>query len=187
MVISVSLPMLFSATENRLLQQTISIVEQNGTQVLQNAALNIRNSEKILSPAIGATGSVLALQTSSGALNPVIIGINSGSIYIIKHATRELISSPQVAVQDFIIRNTSTSASRQSVSITFRVSRTIRLQQPHSYTQRFESAVALFPDDVATGDECGCAAPACQGNNVYGWQVCENSTCLAATSPLQCP
>lgn len=186
-IVGTALPMLFSATENRLLQQTISIVEQNGTQVIQNTGLKIRQAERVLSPAIGQTGSVLALQTASGALNPTIIGLSSGSIVLVEHTTRELVSSPQVAVQDFEVRNTSTSETRQSVTVSFRVSRTIRLQQPHSYAQRFEFVVNLLPDDVATGDECGCIPPYCQGNNVYAWQVCQSSTCLSASTQLQCP
>jgi len=187
MVISVALPMLFSATENRLLQQTISIVEQNGTQVQQNIAFNIRQSERILSPAIGMSGSVLVMQTSSGGMNPIIVGLSSGSIVIIEHFTRELISSPQVAITKFVVTNTSTSATRQSVNISFHASRTIRLQQPHSYGRRFESLINLLPDDVTYTDTCGCSAPTCQGNNVYGWQACENEVCVAASTQLQCP
>ena len=98
LIVSVALPLLFSATESRLLQQTISIVEQNGTQVLQNVTLRIRHGERILDPPMGETGSVLALQTGSGTTNPTIIGTSSGSVYIIEYATRERISSPQVAI-----------------------------------------------------------------------------------------
>lgn len=187
MIIGAILPVLFSATENRILQQTISLVEQNGTQILQNIALRVRNAERILGPASGAEGSVLALQTSSGAIDPTIIGINSGSIVIIEHATLETISSDQVAVQDFQIRNTSVSATRQSVLVSFLVSRTIRLQQPHSYQQRFEAVMTLLPNDRPQGNACGCVAPACQGGNIYGWEVCDLGVCGTASTPLQCP
>ena len=186
-VITAAMPLLYGATENRLLQQTISIVEQNGTQILQNTALHIRQSERILAPAAGQTGSVLALQTASGGLNPTIIGVVSGSLVIIQHSTLELVSSPQVAITDLVVRNTSTSASRQSVLITFRVSRTIRLQQPHSYSQRFEEAVTLPPDDVPYVDDCSCVTPYCSGHNVYAWQICESNSCLSASTQMQCP
>jgi type II secretory pathway pseudopilin PulG len=187
LVLAVAMPMLFSATENRLLQQTISIVEQNGTQVLENASLRIHHAERILDPPMGMTGSVLTMQTGSGSTNPTIIGVSSGSIVIIEHATQEPISSSQVAVQDFVVRNTSTSASRQSVKISFRLSRTIRLQAPHSYAQNFEETVSLLPNDVPQGDACGCPEPSCEGGNIYDWQVCENGSCLFASTPLQCP
>ena len=179
LIVALALPLLFSSTEHRMLQQTVSIVEQNGTQILQNVTLRARRSERILKPLPGQTGSVLALQTGSGATNPTLIGLSSGAIVIVEHKTRETVSSPQVAVQDFIVRNTSTSAGRQSLQISFRIARTIRLQMPHSYTQYFEAGIALLPD--------GCELPACSGANRYQWQVCETGVCLTATTPLQCP
>lgn len=186
-VIAVALPMLFSATENRLLQQTISIVEQNGTQVLQTTTQQIRLAERILSPAVGATGSVLVMQTGSGATDPILIGYSSGTIVLIQHTIRETITSPQVAVLDFEVRNTSTSATRQSAEISFRLSRTIRLQQPHSYVQNFQGAAALLPDDVPSGGSAFCIVPACLGDNIFRWSVWENGSCYTATSQLQCP
>lgn len=187
LVIATALPMLFAATENRILQQTIAIVEQNGTQILQNTTLRIRNAERIISPAIGQTGSVLVLQTASGATNPTIIGLNSGSIIIIERDVREVVSSTQVAIENFIVRNTSDSADNQSVTIAFDASRTIRLQQPHSYGRGFVLGVHLHPNDEPTG-ECGCGAPACLGNNVLQWHMCDfDLGCLSATTTMQCP
>lgn len=187
MVIATALPLLFSATENRLLQQTISAVEQNGTQVIQNSGLYIRQAERIISPAMGQTGSVLVLQTASGATNPTILGYITGSVIVARGNVAELISSSQVAVQNFIVRNTSVSPTNQSVSITFRVSRTIRLQAPHSYAQTFEGTYHLFNDDIEEGNTCQCNAPSCLANNVYQWQYCQVNNCLTAKTQLKCP
>ncbi len=187
MVVAVALPMFYSATENRLLQQTISIVEQNGTQMLQNASLHIRNAERVVSPAAGQTGSVLVLQTSSGATDPTIIGISSGTLVIIEHASKQPVSSPQVAIQNFVVRNTSVSATRPSVRITFTLSRTIRLQMPHSYSRSFDATVSLLPDDIATGNPCGCPPPTCDGGDTYTWRVCQAGVCYAATTSMECP
>lgn len=181
------LPLLFSAAEDRLLQQTISVVEQNGAQVLQNVTIRINNSERIISPAAGHTGSVLVLQTSSGATNPTIVGLSSGSLIIVEHTLQQTITSTQVAVNSFSVKNTSTSTSHQSVHFTFQISRTTRLQQPHYYSQNFETTAALFPADQPVGAACGCPAPYCSGANVYNWQICEAGTCYAATTPLTCP
>jgi type II secretory pathway pseudopilin PulG len=186
MVIATALPLLFSATENRLLQQTISTVEQNGTQIVQNAGIYIRNAERIVQPAIGQTGSVLVLQTSSGATNPTIIGISSGSLSVIEFDLLEHISSPQVAVQHFEVRNTSTSADRQSVAISFRISRTIRLQQPHSYAQNFETTFSLMPDDVTEGDDCQCMPASCDGGDIFQWQICDAGNCMSASAQMDC-
>lgn len=187
MVIAITLPLLFSATENRLLQTTISIVEQNGAQILGNVSQRIRAGEKIISPAMGSTGSVLVLQTASGSTDPTIIGMNSGSLVIIEHLTRETVSTEQVAVTNFVVRNTSTSATRQSVSISFIVSRTIRLQMPHSYVRSFETTVSLLPSDVVVGNSCGCVAPSCGANDAYTWEVCETSACYSVSTTLECP
>ena len=187
MVIGMILPILFSTTENRMLQQTIATVEQNGAQVMQTIELRVRDSERILDPAIGATGSVLTLQTGSGTTNPTIIGIYSGSLIVIRQSSKQTISSLQVAIQNFVVRNTSISVARQSVSISFRVSRTIRLQQPHSYARQFEGGFNLLPDDVTSGNRCGCGAPKCQAAVTYQWEVCSGTSCLLASTPLQCP
>ncbi len=187
MIISVALPLFFSATENRLLQQTISVVEQNGTQMLQNTSIHVHASERIISPAAGHTGSVLVLQTGDTATDPTIIGISSGSLVIIKHATKEPVSSPQVAITNLVFKNTSTSTSRQSLKMSFNLSRTIRLQMPHSYARMFETTFSLLPDDVTHGNPCGCLAPTCAAGDQYTWRVCENSLCYTATTDMECP
>jgi hypothetical protein len=187
MVMGMILPILFSATENRLLQQTISTVEQNGAQTMQVILLRARQAERVLSPAMGQTGSVLALQMGSGSVNPTIIGISSGSLVVIQMATKQIISSSQVAITDFVIRNTSTSSTRQSVMISFKVSRTIRLQQPHSYGRVFVGGFNLLPDDIAVGNACNCPVPSCLSPGIYRWDVCDYPSCLTASTALQCP
>lgn len=187
LVVAVSLPVFFSASANRVLQQTVSIVEQNGTQILQNITLRVKGAQRILLPPLGETGSLLVLETSSGALSPVIIGVQSGSLVIVDHTTRQTITSSQVAVLDFAVRNTSASASRQSASLSFRVSRTIRLQQPRSYAKVFEATIGLPPDDTIDDHGCVCDIPVCLGNNVFQWEVCEQETCYRATTPIKCP
>lgn len=185
MVVSVTLPMMFIAAENRLLQQTVSVVEQNGTQAIQNVGLKVRNSETIQYPAAGQTASYAVLQTGSGGTNPIIIGIQSGAIVIIQRAIKETITTEQVGINEFRVRNTSTSATSQSIAISFRASRTIRLQQPHSYTQRFDATFGLLPDDRQTG-ACNCPAAACIGGTAIQWYTCDTGVCTEATTALAC-
>jgi len=188
LVAGLTIPILFSATENKLLQQTIAVVEQNGTQVIQNVTYSVRHAERILSPAPGQSGSYLALQTSDRNTNPTIIGVQSGAIVVIKHALKETVSTTQVGVVDFDVINTSVSASRPSALIRFSLSRTIRLQQPHSYAQTFETLLTLPPADAPVGNACGCTGVACLYANVLGWQVCgDDDACAEVTTGLQCP
>ncbi len=184
MVVSVTLPMLFTAAENRLLQQTVSVVEQNGTQAVQNIGLKVRNAETIVYPAIGQTAKYLVLQTGSGLTNPIIIGALSGAVVIIQRSTKETVTTEQVGVDQFRVRNTSTSTMSQSVAISFRASRTIRLQSPRSYTQRFDATFGLFPDDRQTGS-CNCPPASCTANALT-WYMCNTGVCEEATTALEC-
>lgn len=186
MVLVVMLPLLFSATESRLRQQTIALVENNGMQIVQNLTRRARNAERILQPVAGSTGAVLALQHGSGGLHPIIFGIQTGSLIVIERDTKRAITSNQVAVIDFVIRNTSTAADKQSFTYSFRVSRTIRLEQPHTYDRRFQGALTLHPDDTPLSGGCNCAVPSCNAG-IYSWNVCSASSCAARTEPMTCP
>ena len=188
-VTGIAMPLLFSAAEDRLLQQTISAVEQNGAQILQNSAQRIHNSERILSPAMGHTGSLLALQTGSGGTNPTTIGVLTGSVLIIERTLQQTISSTDVAVTNFVVRNTSTSATHQSVELSFNVIRTTRLVQPHYYQKYFDLTVGLLPTDLPKGTNASCAAPFCLPANNYHWQIFNTATglCYAAQTQLNCP
>ena len=181
------LPMLFSATEDRLLQQTVSAVEQNGAQILQTIGYHVHHAERIIAPDRQQTGTLLTLQTSSGTTNPTIIGLNSGALVLIERAIRQDISSSQVAVESFTVQNTSTSDARGSLLVRFTLSRTIRLQAPRRYYQTFEGAFSLYPADDTKGDKCHCAEPGCATASLYVWQVCSTGACETAQTQLQCP
>lgn len=184
----VALPLLFTSSDNRLLQQTVSIVEQNGSQLLQYIGQYVRSSERILDPPAGQTGAVLTLQTESGSTMPTILGTESGTLVLIRRALKQDLSSPQVAIKDFVVRNTSVSSARPSVLIQFRVSRTIRLHAPRTYERTFEELFTLYPDDVLATQPCSCSAPQCLvGGGNYVWHVCEGSHCSLVQTPLHCP
>jgi type II secretory pathway pseudopilin PulG len=181
------LPLLYTATEQRLLQQTVATVERNGTQLLQIIGGITRPAQKILAPARGSTGSVLVLQTDSGATNPIIIGVSTGSIILIQAATNQVLSSRQVAIENFVVRNTSLNdTTSQSFIISYTISRVIRLQQPRSYAQKFETAINLFPADLKAVPLCSCAGPSCS-NGTYTWQICPSGSCQSASIALDCP
>jgi type II secretory pathway pseudopilin PulG len=189
MVVSVVLPLLFSTTETRLRQQTISLVEDNAAQAVQNLMRRVRNSERILSPVAGSTGSVLVLQNASGSLNPIIFGVQTGSLVVIERDVRWEVTSSQVAFLDFVVRNTSTSANRNSVDYSFRISRTIRLEQPHTYDRWFHGAATIHPDDTPQGGSCGCPASYCTNGvyDMYSWYICTNQLCYLRSDHVGCP
>jgi len=196
----VMLPMLYATVETRMRQQTIELVEDNANQALQqtielvednaNQALQqierrIRNAERIIAPAMGSTGSVLVLQMASGSLNPTIIGAQTGALLVIEYDLRRTLTSSQVAISKFIVRNTSSDDDAPSASFSFTVSRTIRLQMPHTYTRLFEAAATLHPADDPQGD-CGCSAASCS-DGVVTWYVCSGGTCSEREDDMACP
>jgi type II secretory pathway pseudopilin PulG len=186
LVAVLTIPLLFTTAENRMLQQTIAIVELNGTQTIQTVTLSIRAAERILYPPIGGTGSFLALQMADELKSPIIFGIDNGRMTKIQHDTREMFTSTQVAVEDFVVRNTSVDDDHHSVAITFRVSRTIRLEQPRSYRRDFETAVSLSPVDIPIGNACGCTVPSCANTGAVLWKICPSGVCWEATTTLVC-
>ncbi|MBI1812803.1 hypothetical protein HYR82_03405 [Candidatus Peregrinibacteria bacterium] len=179
------LPLLFASTENRLLQESISLVEHNGTLILQSLAQNTHHAERVIGPGMGEQGKVLALQSASGAMNPTIFALSGGSFIIVQHTNQQIISASQVAVQNFTVRNTSTSSTRQSVLVSFTVSRTLRLEAPRTYSQGFEALFTLYPVDKTVGNQCG-VTPGCIDSGHYSWQIFDAGVCQNASTTLNC-
>ena len=187
-VIGAILPVLMLSNENRSLQQTASIVEQNGGQLVEHIGRYIRHAERIIVPALGSTGAVLVLQTESGTTNPTILGVGSGTLVVIQRALKQDLSTPQVAMSNFVVRNTSTSSTRQSVLVTFTITRTIRLQAPHTYQRDYRIVYSLYPDDLLATSACTCSTPYClAGGDNFLWNVCNGSDCDLVTTQLDCP
>jgi len=182
---SAILVLLFSSTEQRARQQAIATVDQNGVQLLQTLARRIRRAEKIIDPPLQASGAILYLQMADNDENPTIIASQSGAILVVQHDTLKTLSSEQVIVSNFTIRNTSAADDRQSLLLSFTLSRSGVLPQTLEYVRTFETLITLFPDDDSQGDECGCSAPVCVAG-VYTWQVCDADECSNATEVLSC-
>lgn len=178
------MPLMFSSTENRVLQESIAHVENNGSQLMQVIGAAVRDAEKILDPLPRETGPVLALQMSSGSLTPTIFGTLTGSVLRVQKITHEIISANEVAVENFRVRNVSNGYST-GVTISFKLSRTLRLEAPRIYSQQFQSTFNMFTKNTLRGDSCGLALPGCTGGDHYSWQVCD-PLAENATRQLDC-
>jgi type II secretory pathway pseudopilin PulG len=180
------LPFLFAVTESRQRQDAIALVEQNGAQVMQSIIQQVRSAERILDPAPGGTGFILALQTDSGATNPTIIARDSGSIVLVRGHSRRILSSDLVGVTHFAVDNTSSSEDHPSIAVSLDLRRIIRLHQPLVYESHFDTVINLYPDDEVTGGECNCVNPYCDtASGSYVWQVCIDNLCVPY-SDFQC-
>ena len=186
MVSGVVLTVMTFSSEQRLRHQNIETVEREGIQMLETMARRIRNAEIIQMPSISTSGAVLALLMSDQSISPTIFAVTaSGVLQVAQHDTVSRFSATGITISDLDIANTSFSATKQSVLLSFTASRSPGFVTAVPYVRTFESLVTLFPDDQVSSDDCGCGAPVCT-NGVLSWQVCNQSTCSAATSTLPC-
>ncbi|MDD5026773.1 MAG: hypothetical protein PHH13_05385 [Candidatus Peribacteraceae bacterium] len=173
------------SNEQRLRQQVVSAVDQEGAQLLQLLLRRVHSAERILDPTLGHTGSILALQMADETQNPTIIASQSGAIMVVQRETLQQLTSSKSVASALVVRNTSVSLSRQSIEVSFQLTRTIPLPSPISFTRTFDLTASLFPSDEPTGGQCGCPAPLCEAG-VYRWNVCTNDICADATITLAC-
>jgi len=173
------------SNEQRLRQQVVSAVDQEGAQLLQLLLRRVHSAERILDPASGHTGSILALQMADEAQNPTIIASQSGTVIVVQRETLQQLTSSKSVASALTVRNTSVSLSRQSVEVSFQLTRTIPLPSPLSFARTFELTASLFPSDAPTGGQCGCSEPSCEAG-IYRWNVCTNDVCTEAAISLSC-
>jgi len=178
---------LFATNDQRVRQQTIASVERTGLQMLQTLKWRIEHAERILDPALGASGSLLTMQMASELDNPMILTQQSGALVIVQRETKKIVTPEGTILSDFTVRNTSASRDHPSVFLSFDLSETYPLPSAavQDYTRHFEMLVTPFADDDPQGDLCGCIAPSCQAK-VYRWEVCSNQICSPALITLPC-
>ena len=185
LVSGVVVALLFSSSEQRVRQEAIADVDQSGIQLLQTFTRRIRRAERILDPARGATGSILFLQMAQDSENPTIIAQGSGVILVAEaNSTRPLTGSGNVVATNFLAYNTSPAVDKQSVFISFTISKTVPLTTNPKYSRTFEALISLFPDDQLEGN-CGCTPPVCNEGS-YRWGYCQTGSCSTASAALTC-
>lgn len=179
---------LFATSDQRARQQTITSVERTGLQALQGLRWRIEHAERVQDPPGGSSGSILALQMAAESDDPLIIAADSGSLVFVLHDTKKSLTPEGMTVSHFMVRNMSPSLAHPTVLLSFDLSETYPLPSiaVSQYTQHFEMAVSLLPDDVPVGNACRCTTPICQAGT-YRWQVCSAEECVPATTTLPCP
>lgn len=97
---------LYSIINARVKNQTLSEVEGQGTQVMQILTQTIRNSALISSPANGATGTILSVNTPVAGNNPTVFDLSAGVLRM-KEGTASVIplTNSRVAVSDLSFQN----------------------------------------------------------------------------------
>lgn len=112
-----------SFQQGRIKQQTISEVEQQGTQALQIITQTIRNAKTITTPEIGSSGSSLVLASFVSGTNPTTFDVNSGVLRICEGSscTPVAITSSQVAVSALTFQNLSYASTPGIIKVQFTI------------------------------------------------------------------
>lgn len=181
----VVIALLLSTNENRIRQQSISTVEHTGVQLTQALTRSIRAAERVTFPAMGFTGSALALQMAVASEDPTIISLQSGAIVVARRDTLRTLSSTQVTILDLEVSNTSSAAEHPSVLLHFTVQHVVPVIAQGEYRRTFEVLVTPFPDDAPQGNSCGCPAPSCT-DGFLTWSVCGEESCQPSGVRVPC-
>ncbi|MFH0770030.1 MAG: hypothetical protein V1926_01490 [Candidatus Peregrinibacteria bacterium] len=168
--------------EQRLRQQIAAYVDQQGTQLLSVLTRRVRGAEHILWPETGTSSTVLMLQMGDASLHPTVIALQSGALLLIERDHQQILSPENMVISHFSVRNTSVALSGQSALLSFRAERTIAFPGIRPFSRTFETVIALFPNHVAAGDECGCPLPACEEGRFH-WNICTDGIC--SESPIE--
>lgn len=179
---------LFATSEQRSRQQTIAAVERTGLQALQGLKWRLEHAERIIDPARGATGSLLAMQMGADSDYPLIVALESGSLVLVLRETKKVLTPEGMTASDLLVQNVSPSDARPSLLLSFSLAAPYPIPSSAvaAYSQQFHMAVTLLPEDLPVGNSCGCAAPSCVGGT-YQWHVCTDDTCAPAALTLPCP
>ncbi len=173
---------LITTQQSRVRQSAVSSVDQAGAELLGAMTRTIRRAEKIISPASGATGSILTLQMALNAEYPTMLAKQGSGMTIVQKTGTSALLDSKVSVSDVSFRNVGGS----NVYFSFTISTIIRIIPPATYSRKFNGTVTLFPDDQSEAGGCGtCAAPTCT-NHRYIWNHCENGTCSPSDNTIPC-
>ena len=176
---------LMSTNEQRVRQQMIAGVEQEGIQIMQMLTRRVRRAERIAYPPRGETGSVLSIQVAEQAQDPTIIALETGAIRVAEKDTVRNLSSEGLTITGLEFQNTSATSSSHSVRIIFMASKSTGLPTGGTYERKMQSLVTLFPDDDLAGNPCACSSPTCV-SEVFNWGYCEDESCIDAGNELPC-
>jgi type II secretory pathway pseudopilin PulG len=182
-IIATTITAVFIATQDaRVLQRSISSLEDAGTQLISTISKTTRRAEVVVSPSTSMTGSVLVLQMASNDEFPTMLArIGSGLVLVQKSETSALLS-PNITISSVSFKN----IAGGNVWFTFKLSTIVRTVKTRVYSRTFYGTATLFPDDQSDAGGCGsCPAPSCI-SHAYTWYVCAADVCTQSDVTLPC-
>lgn len=131
----------------RVKNQIIQDVNQQGQQVMWLITQTVRGSRSIDVPAVGSSGVTLSVTTGSVLLNPTIFSVNSSSTLLIQEGTSPLVplTNSHIEVHSLLFENiSSASSSERTLRIGFTlVYKNLSGRQEYNYSKTFSGSATL--------------------------------------------
>lgn len=173
---------LLDTQDARVRQHSVASLEQQGTHVLSTTTKMIRRAEKIISPPVGDTGSILVLQMAKNEEYPTIVMHSGSGIILVQKSTTSALLNSEMFLSDMSFRN----VGGTNIWMSFTLTTDIPTLAKQIFRRTFNGSATLFPDNNDDSGDCGtCPDPACV-SGTYLWYVCESAVCTLSPTSLSC-
>lgn len=121
--------------QSRVKNQTISLVEQQGAQIIQIITQEINNAKIIIAPTVGNTGNILQFQDINGQSEQ--LSVVSSTLFLNKNNKDYFLNPPTIQVSNLEVKNLGV-AGHDSVKIKFDLNyNNLSGLNQYSYSQTF--------------------------------------------------
>lgn len=132
--------------ENRIKNQSIAEVEQQGQQIIELLSHSIRNAEAITTPAPGASGEVLEIDVYDVADDPTVFSQSSGVMQITEGAGSAIdLTNSRVSISNLTFENLTKPSTPGTVRMSFTLERQANTtRNPYIFEQDFVTTVNVY-------------------------------------------
>lgn len=121
--------------QSRIKNQTISMIEQQGSQIIQIISQEINNAKVVTAPTVGNTAGVLQFQDINGQAEQV--SVMSTTLFLNKSNKDYLLNPAKIKISNFQVKNLGVAA-HDSIKIQFDLSyNNLSGLNQYTYTQTF--------------------------------------------------
>lgn len=132
-------------TSDRVKNQSISEVNQQGAIAMDYLTTTIRNASSITSPAAGATAASLTVVVPTASLSPTVFSLNGTVLQVAEGAGAAVpLTGGQVSISGLSFKNLTRSGTKGTVQISFIASRVNTTgRNEYDYQKTFVTSVMI--------------------------------------------
>jgi len=137
--------MISLVSDARTKDKVVSEVEQQGDAALQVITQSIRNATAVNSPTSGTSASSLSINTPTGANNPTIFDVATGTLFIKEGATAAVaLTNNNITVASLNFQNLSQTGAKANLRVSFSVSyKSNSVRQVYQFSRNFYGSASL--------------------------------------------